>query len=151
MSHNPPSSLLFLCTGNYYRSRFAEQLFNHRATMRSLPWTATSRGLAIELLDRDAGLISPHTIKGLTRLGIPMADPIAVPRQVSNDDLRGHDRIIALKETEHRPLMRERFPAWEHHVEYWHVDDIDVARPDDALPQLENLVDCLIKRLEAAA
>jgi hypothetical protein len=24
-------SVLFLCTGNYYRSRFAEELFNHRA------------------------------------------------------------------------------------------------------------------------
>ena len=37
--------VLFLCTGNYYRSRFAEVLFNHVAGERGLGWRAESRGL----------------------------------------------------------------------------------------------------------
>ena len=39
-------TLLFLCTGNYYRSRYAEELFNHRAAPAGLNWRAQSRGLA---------------------------------------------------------------------------------------------------------
>jgi protein-tyrosine phosphatase len=31
-----PKIMLFLCTGNYYRSRFAELLFNHLAKQRGL-------------------------------------------------------------------------------------------------------------------
>jgi protein-tyrosine phosphatase len=38
----------FLCTGNYYWSRFAEILFNSVAGKRGLPWQASSRGLALE-------------------------------------------------------------------------------------------------------
>jgi hypothetical protein len=37
------SGILFLCTGNYYRSRYVEELFNHRAKIESLPWRAFSR------------------------------------------------------------------------------------------------------------
>ena len=43
-----PKTILFLCTGNYYRSRFAEVMFNSVAAKMSLPWKATSRGLALE-------------------------------------------------------------------------------------------------------
>jgi protein-tyrosine-phosphatase len=35
--------VLFLCTGNYYRSRFAELLFNYRARSTGLAWEASSR------------------------------------------------------------------------------------------------------------
>jgi protein-tyrosine phosphatase len=41
-------TILFLCTGNYYRSRFAEELFNHHAERAGLYWVAQSRGLALE-------------------------------------------------------------------------------------------------------
>jgi len=38
--------ILFLCTGNYYRSRYAEEIFNHLAKREDLPWRAFSRGAA---------------------------------------------------------------------------------------------------------
>ena len=38
--------LLFLCTGNYYRSRYAEETFNFQAKRDRLCWTAFSRGAA---------------------------------------------------------------------------------------------------------
>ena len=41
-----PRRLLFLCTGNYYRSRFAELLFNALAREAGLSWIASSRGIA---------------------------------------------------------------------------------------------------------
>jgi hypothetical protein len=39
---------VFPCSGNYYRSRFAEELFNHAAKNAGLNWRASSRGLALE-------------------------------------------------------------------------------------------------------
>ena len=42
--------VLFICTGNYYRSRFAEEWFNFLVRQeRALHWVADSRGLALEL------------------------------------------------------------------------------------------------------
>src|SRR5207249_1727138 len=44
-------SILFVCTGNFYRSRFAEAVFNHYAKQRQSPWRAFSRGLAVHLAE----------------------------------------------------------------------------------------------------
>jgi protein-tyrosine-phosphatase len=48
MGQRREKNILFLCTGNYYRSRFAEVLFNSVAGKMGLPWQAYSRGLALE-------------------------------------------------------------------------------------------------------
>jgi hypothetical protein len=47
MRQRHEKTVLFLCTGNYYRSRFAEALFNSVAGRMGLPWRASSRGLAL--------------------------------------------------------------------------------------------------------
>src|SRR5688500_5812497 len=39
-----PSTILFLCSGNYYRSRFAELLFNHLVAKAGLSYRADSAG-----------------------------------------------------------------------------------------------------------
>ena len=44
MAQRKQKFVLFLCTGNYYRSRFAESLFNSVAGKMGLPWRASSRG-----------------------------------------------------------------------------------------------------------
>src|SRR4051812_12382323 len=53
-------TVLFLCTGNYYRSRFAEVVFNTLAGRAGLPWRAESRGLALELGVNNVGPLSAH-------------------------------------------------------------------------------------------
>src|SRR5260370_39303693 len=47
MAQSREKGVLFLCTGNYYRSRFAEVLFNSVAAKMGLPWRASSRGLGL--------------------------------------------------------------------------------------------------------
>ena len=42
MAKRNEKTVLFLCTGNYYRSRFAEILFNSVASKLGLPWQASS-------------------------------------------------------------------------------------------------------------
>jgi len=141
------SRVLFLCTGNYYRSRFAEHLFNHLAPHYELPWRAFSRGLATELVAEDAGPISPFALYGLALRGIQLEGQIRPPIQLFEGDLASAHHIVALKQAEHLPLLRRTFPAWVERVEFWHVHDIDVAAPDDALPHLEEAIRDLLNRL----
>jgi protein-tyrosine phosphatase len=141
--------VLFLCTGNYYRSRFAEELFNSRATLSGLNWSARSRALAVERLSENGCTLSLHAIRGLEERGVCAAGSKRSPQQCSIEDLESADLIVALKEAEHRTYLVERFAGWEDRVMYWHVDDIDVSVPTDALAVLDSQIRTLIGVLKS--
>jgi protein-tyrosine-phosphatase len=124
MAKRSARTVLFLCTGNYHRSRFAESLFNSVAGKMNLSWQASSRGLALERGVNNIGPMAASAIAALQALGIRADDAMArFPAQVTSGDLERADRIVALKQEEHMPLLQERFPAWAGNVEFWHVDD----------------------------
>jgi protein-tyrosine phosphatase len=139
------SLLLFLCTGNYYRSRFAEVLFNWQATRRKLPWRAESRGIALDLGMNNRGPISPYALSGLQERGITLDTEARFPLQVQEDDFAQADHIIALDKTEHLPLLRQRFPLWVERVEFWQVPDLPHASVEFALATMETQVHELIR------
>lgn len=141
-----PNKLLFLCTGNYYRSRFAEILFNALALEDGLNWEADSRGLATEYA-ANSGPISAYAIKGLAMRGIEVGKEVRFPVQVQTKDLDEADLVIALKEAEHRPYLEVRFPGWADKVEYWHVHDLNQAPAVETLTEIERQVRALIQRL----
>lgn len=147
--HTPSQRLLFLCTGNYYRSRFAEMLFNTLAAEADLDWTATSRGIAADFGVQNVGPMSVHAVEGLMVRGIFVDEQVRFPIQLEEQDLEEADLVVALKEAEHRPLLRLRFPQWPDRVEYWHVDDLDLASPGGALGKIEMGVRDLIQRLRS--
>jgi protein-tyrosine phosphatase len=140
-------TVLFLCTGNYYRSRFAEELFNHHADRDRLDWIARSRALALERGRFNIGPISPFALSGLVTRGLIARGGLRFPRQCADGDLAAADRIIALCEAEHRPLMTERFPQWESTIAYWQVEDIGDLAPHMALGRIERQVGALIDEL----
>ena len=142
--------LLFLCTGNYYRSRFAEILFNALAQEAELNWIADSRGIATERLKKNLGPILPHAVMGLETRGI-VPKVVRFPEQLREDDLRSADRIIALNEPEHRRLLEERFPWWADRVEYWQIKDVGLAPADIAMAQIEEQTKLLIWHLSQRA
>jgi protein-tyrosine phosphatase len=137
--------VLFLCSGNYYRSRFAEIVFNHHAEERGLPWRAESRGLAID--GRNPGPISSHTLACLQERGILSQTCDRFPLDATEPDFAAAKHVVAVKEREHRPIMTQRFPSWAERVEYWQVHDLDCAPPNEAIPQLESHVIDLLHRL----
>lgn len=142
-----PRTVLFLCSGNYYRSRFSELLFNAWARDAGVDWIATSAGLLPPDLLAELDPISPTVVERARALGIAVDDPPRSPRPVSVRDLELSERIIALKETEHRPLVRRYFPEWEHRITYWMVHDVDVSPPGVTLPLIERIVLELVREL----
>lgn len=136
--------ILFLCTGNYYRSRFAEILFNTLAEEADLNWRALSRGIATDLGINNLGAMSIDAIRGLEAREIFVGDVVPFPMQLEERDLEDADLIIALKEAEHRLLLEKRFPSWPHKVEYWHIDDLDRAPAKEALVEIEQKIKRLI-------
>jgi protein-tyrosine phosphatase len=142
-------TVLFLCTGNYYRSRFAEIFFNSQAARRALVWRAESRGLALHA--SNVGPISRHALQYLQACGILSDACSRFPLAVSDADFAAAHRIIAVKEAEHRPLVEARFAKWRDRIEYWHVHDLDCALPVDTIKHLEREVLRLVEQLPKQA
>ncbi len=113
-----------------------------------LPWRADSRGLRVGVAG-NIGPISRFAVERLTQRGVPVNGRHRDPIQLSLPDLAAADLVIALKEAEHRTMLRELFPLWTSLVEYWHIDDLDCAQPEDALFALDGQVRALVERLGA--
>lgn len=123
MAQPTQRTVLFLCTGNYYRSRYAEIVFNAAAKKMGLPWQATSRALNL-VQGKNPGPMAKVAVETLEARGIRSNEACTrMPIPVTVEDLERASRIVALKEAEHRPMLQERFPAWVDKVEYWDVDD----------------------------
>jgi protein-tyrosine phosphatase len=147
MSTKFDNKILFLCTGNYYRSRFAQHLFNALANDRGLNWQAESRGLAIEQGFNNIGTISPYVLKRLQERGLSVPTNERLPLPATDADFVLANKVIVLDEDEHRPILLERFPQWIEKVEYWQVHDLDKIAPAIALRQIEHNLMQLINLL----
>jgi protein-tyrosine phosphatase len=136
----PVSRILFLCTGNYYRSRFAEFVWNHMERQAPSGWQADSRGLCIALGAGNVGTVSLHTIRGLQRRGIDLAGPLRSPLQVELSDFTAFDRVVAMSASEHRKMVVDQFPRWADSVDYWDIEDVAFCEPETALSKLEDRI-----------
>jgi protein-tyrosine phosphatase len=141
------NTVLFLCTGNYYRSRYAEIVFNWRAAELNVPWRADSRGLAPD--PNNVGPISRYTLRAIQRLGIALEGEPRLPIRATLSDFQAAHHVVAVKEAEHLSLVASSFPSHLERVEFWHVHDLDCCGPEEALPQLDMLVRGLIDRLSS--
>ena len=105
---NPMKTVLFLCTGNYYRSRYAEIVFNWLAQKQGLAWKADSRGLDPD--PRNPGPMSRDTMAALRKLGVPFDSYLRFPQLVAEllpADFK--DRLsLAVVELLHRNFRDEQ-------------------------------------------
>ena len=147
-----PRQVLFLCTGNYNRSRFAELLFNAMACERRLLWRAISRGTDLEgVRQYIVGQISSPARHALEMRGLDVLTDLRDPIQLTEQDLLAADLVIAVCEVEHRPHIEQQHPASAERVEYWNVRDVPITPADEALTAIEQHVHELIERLASTA
>jgi len=117
----PTKQILFVCTGNYYRSRFAEALFNQEARVANLHWKAMSRGLA--LVSSQHG-ISSLALRELKQRGVSADQCNGTPKPLTEEDLDQSDYIVLMDEAEHRAMFEKQFPGFdESKIHYWHILD----------------------------
>jgi len=124
----PRKKVLFICSGNYYRSRLAEILFNHEAAAAGLAWESASRGL---LKTGELKGISEHTVNYLKGAKLAhLAEEPRNPLAVDVEELTEADLTIALCREEHQPLIEQKFLALARalrkagRIRYWNIYDI---------------------------
>ena len=132
--------ILFLCSGNLYRSRFAEEVFNFRARAVSNNWSADSRGLRLNI--NNVGPISKVALKRMERLEIIPIYGCRTPEMVRESDFKESAVVIAMSREEHYPLMRRLFPAYAEQISYWDVEDTGEMPSNVALQRIEALAGC---------
>jgi protein-tyrosine phosphatase len=142
--------ILFLCTGNYYRSRFAEEYFNHVASEKGLNWEANSRGLSRNIPNPDnPGPISVHVLSALTDRSIKGKNLARFPIAVTKNDLEKYDKIIALSEQEHRPMLESCFNGYVNTITFFEVGDLPLEKPGSAIKKLATLIEMLVLQVSA--
>ncbi len=143
------NTVLFLCTGNYYRSRFAEEYFNHHAAQRGLDWKAESKGIQRSFEGNgNVGPMSVHTIEALAALAITPAGAERMPLRVETDDFNAYSRVIAVSKDEHEPMLAEHWPASvTASVAFFDVEDLHIEGSNTAIPRLQSHLDTLLASL----
>jgi protein-tyrosine phosphatase len=142
----PKKEVLFVCTGNYYRSRFAEALFNQKAREAHLAWRAVSRGL--QLVAWQHG-ISSVAQRELIKRGVPQELCKGAPKALTKEDLGKSDYIVLMDEAEHRPLLEKQFPARDDRkIHYWHIDEMGKMNPAKACQAMSKDIEELLRTLD---
>jgi protein-tyrosine phosphatase len=134
--------VLFICTGNYYRSRFAEALFNQKVGEAHLDWHAISRGL--NLVPWQLG-ISKYAQQELTKRGVTKALMTGGPKRLTKQDVMKSDRIIVMDEAEHRSLFERNYSVAN--VQYWHIPDVGKLKAPQACALMSDNIEQLISEL----
>jgi len=143
--------VLFLCTGNYFRSRFSEIWFNHCISLLNLQdgCIACSAGLNVIRDSGNVGPISFEVLSALRERGLDVDSAnLPFPRQVNENDLLTANLIVAVDAQVHVPIVRSLFPDWESRILFWDVKDLgEDPGSAEPVPQLQARVERLIDDL----
>ena len=114
--------ILFVCTANIFRSRFAEEVFNSLAIDSGVSLNAFSAGLKVGQFTTRK--IYYPALKQLERYNIKPLREDEISTHIDDLNLDEYERIICMDEPEHRPMVDENSNLKGRNVEYWNIVDI---------------------------
>lgn len=133
MGNQESNRVVFVCTGNYYRSRLAEILFNDYSLKLGAPWEAESRGLMENT--RMKGL-SPDAIAYLKIKGFDYPEAFdRAPIALKVEDFENARLFVIMNRKEHEPMMKRKYGqipdmlAKQDRLRYLNVFDVPLRRP----------------------
>lgn len=132
-------NILFVCTGNFYRSRFCEHYMTYLGELLKLPLSCSSKGFEIELADHVStihGEISPFTIERLKTFGIQI-DNVKERESLLQSDIDRADILVIIDKGEHSPYLKN-FNISKTDTIFWTVKDIADWSPNETLFNLES-------------
>ena len=119
--------VLFLCTGNYYRSRLAEELLHYHAKRVDLSIECYSAGLGNIPNPSNPGPIGIVALEYLQARGIGSLTRARHPKKCAPSDIQAADIIVCMNEREHRATFEKQARLFLDHkqIVYWHVPDLE--------------------------
>ena len=119
--------ILFLCTGNYYRSRLAEELFRYHAREADFEIECDSAGLGKIPNPSNPGTIGIAALEYLQKQGIRSLSLARHPKQWTPSDIQTADIIVCMNEREHKVMLESQArPFLNHrHIVYWSIPDVE--------------------------
>lgn len=124
--------VLFVCTANIFRSRFAEEVFNSLAQSSNISAQAFSAGLKVG--EYHIRKIYRPAMDQLKYLNINPKRPDELSVHINDINLQGYDRFICMDENEHRPMVESSSLLQNIDFEYWNIIDEPKVESAVSLP-----------------
>jgi len=103
--------ILFVCTGNSFRSPVAEALLKK---FRS--------DFVVESAGTEPASHIAENAKKLLEKENALGNLKSEPEGIEEKDMKGYDLIVVMKE-EHKQIIVERWPLMENRILVWNIDD----------------------------
>ena len=139
-------NILFVCTGNIFRSRFAEEVFNHLCKINGVDATAFSAGLQVGRYKQRK--IYWPAMNELERLKIEPLRSNEDSVHINDIDVSIYDQIICMDEEEHKPMVRSNELLSGFIFQYWNIVDMPKVPSDISHPRCYKKVETLIDQLK---
>lgn len=144
-------NLYFVCMGNYYRSRLAEELAIHYGEQYGLELAADSGGLSKRMpVPSNPGPISSGTMIYLQAKGIHPRHAERLPKRCNPEDIAKADIVICTDAEEQRDLFIAEFPNHGGKLICWNAHDIHldpmIRTPEIIDRKVEELIQDLLRQ-----
>ena len=138
--------VLFVCTWNIHRSRFAEEVFNYLAKKSNSKYQAFSAGFKVGGY-KFRTIYSP-ALDNLKKINIVPLRSNDFSKHIDDVDLSEYDRIICMDEVEHKPMVLANSSLQNNLFEYWNIIDEPKMKSELSLQKCYQKVENLLRDLD---
>jgi len=139
--------LYFVCMGNYYRSRLAEELALYYAAKYGVEIAVDSGGLSHIPNPNHPGPMARPTLEYLAQRDIKPQGINRYPKNCSIEDIEVADMVIFTDEDEQHRLFTEAFPDYKGEIVGWRARDQQYDQWLQTPDMINKNVEALIKDL----